>query len=288
MYHFDMARKEYPDLNRDLGHDAFMFLFCVTTSRALRETMREFNEFLFCIEIDFKDKEEHSSEGLVGETIVIEAEIQPKEGDRKLSVDTTGSFSVGELYEGSLLQKEFQPRDQKLNSRLFLEMVRGIQNHPKLALYLNSLITYFEDQILFARSGSVPKNRPYLDQGWTEFKQVLSNLANDFDFNTLDNYLTFFCHVLQRDQDFAEIVSMWVEFIHKLHDYNYVESDQATFRGANLIQQTQKHLHGNYLKETLAMMREIHKLIDQLLSDSACLQMVRIAESVYQDLFLSE
>jgi hypothetical protein len=288
MYHFDIAGREYPDLNRDLGNDTFMFLFCVMSSRAMRETMREFNEFLFSIEVDLKEKEEQASEGLVGETIVIETEIQPKEGDRKLSVDTTGSFSVGELYEGSVLQKEFQPKEQKLNSRQFLDMVRGIQNHPKLAVYLNSLISYFEDQIVSARAGSVPKNRPYLDQGWVEFKKVLSNLANDFDFDPLDNYLTFFCHVLQKDQDFAEIVSMWVEFIHKLGDYGYSESEQATFRGANLIQQTQKHLHDNYLKETLAMIREIHTLVGQLLNDPESQQMVRVAESVHHDLFLSE
>jgi hypothetical protein len=292
MFHFDTAKKEYPDLHQDLGNDAFMFLFSLITSTAMRETLRNFDDFLASVEVDLKDRFEKggglepSSTSVVVETLLVP--VAGLEQERKQSVDTTGSkdFSIRELYEGSLLQNEFMPRDQRLNARQFLDLVRNIQAHPKLAVYLNSLVTYFEEQISVARSTTVPQNRPYLDQGWVEFKKFVSNLANDFDFEPLDNYLTFYSHVIQKDQDFAEVASMWIEFIYKLSDPKYLDSEQAIYRCSNMVQQTQKHLYDNYRKETLGTINQIHLLIEKLLDDPVSNQMVRLAENVFNDMFL--
>ena len=198
MYHFDQASKEYPDLKQDSGTDAFMFLFCLLTSRDMRETMKEFDGFLAAIEVDLREREKEVSgqrQGYVIETeiVPIESHGQPEgvRPERKGSVDTTGSFSIRELYEGSILN-EFKARDQRLNAKSFLDLVKGIQSHPKITIYMSSLITYFEEQIVVARSKVLPKNRPYLDQGWVEFKMFVANLANGFDFDPIDEYLTFF------------------------------------------------------------------------------------------------
>lgn len=79
---------------------------------------------------------------------------------------------------------------------------------------------------------------------------------------------------------------MWAEYLTKLQDEGYLQSEQALFRGSNLITQTQTYLRSSQYENVTILTRKIDELCNAILSDDDSNELVKIAENLSNDLYI--
>ncbi|KAJ3354538.1 hypothetical protein HDU91_005756 [Kappamyces sp. JEL0680] len=191
-----------------------------------------------------------------------------------------------DYYANSFPRFQSRPaaNEKPLTSKL-LSLIERTLSHPQLSGFLPSLVTYARKRMDLYRSQETPPPHPYVSQAIAEFQVLWENLCSSFHSGLLQEAILFLETRLYVDAALQEIVIMGLEFLDlTISDPIYAHSEQAIYRGSNLLHMFRLHLFQEYPSQSRIILQETRTMLQGFAKDAVLKRLLHMSSQLMRGL----
>ncbi|KAJ3306211.1 hypothetical protein HDV03_000131 [Kappamyces sp. JEL0829] len=191
-----------------------------------------------------------------------------------------------DYYANSFPRFQSRPaaNEKPLTSKL-LSLIERTLSHPQLSGFLPSLVTHTRKRMDLYRSQETPPPHPYVSQAIAEFQVLWENLCSSFHSGLLQEAILFLETRLYVDAALQEIVIMGLEFLDlTISDPVYAHSEQAIYRGSNLLHMFRLHLFQEYPSQSRIILQETRTMLQGFAKDAVLKRLLHMSSQLMHGL----